>query len=219
MNRDKMIWISSCDFNSNCFDVDFFSLLNIPITERVINSTPQRQAEYFSGRYVAKLALQAANVNTFNVGIGENRCPMWPSGWHGSISHTDNKAVAVISEDTTKYIGVDIENIIDPLTADSISDIIHTRKELILLTEFGFPTNIATSLLFSAKESLFKATYPYIGYYFGFENARALQIDTKNCFLTLELNATLAKSHGINNTYYCDYKLIDNYVVTMIIQK
>ena len=71
--------------------------------------------------------------------------------------------------------GIDVEQILDKSVALDIGTQIHNGSELRELTTHGFLDEVATTLIFSAKESFFKAVFTEVGEYFGFECARVVK--------------------------------------------
>lgn len=205
------------------FDIDLFHAMVAPslgvvIPKSISNSVKKRQAEFIAGRYMAKICLKQMNSKEHNLEIGRHREPIWPVGFLGTISHANNKAVALVSTSTSyNYVGIDIENFLNPTIASKLAGSIHSQDEKALFCKYGFSDHIATSIIFSAKESLFKATFPYIRKYFGFECARVIEINTIECSLTLDIDITLSRYCSNKKTFNCQYFLEDNYVVTIIL--
>lgn len=91
----------------------------------------------------------------------------------GSIAHIKDIALcATVSNNSVYFIGIDIESYIGIETVELIKySIINTKEECFLLQlPLSFPK--AFSLVFSAKESIFKALYPKVGRHFDFSSAR-----------------------------------------------
>jgi len=62
------------------------------------------------------------------------------------------------------------------------------------------------TLIFSAKESLFKALYPHVGNYFGFEAAKLLELHLEAGVLIFELRSSLSSqiiSGSRFSVYFC----------------
>jgi enterobactin synthetase component D len=76
-----------------------------------------------------------------------------------------------------------------------------------------FP-NIATTLIFSAKESLFKALYPTVKSYFGFEHARVHDIGEG--YVSLKLNSDFAKLYNLKEIYICYFEIQGKDITTLL---
>lgn len=122
------------------------------------NAVRKRRTEYRAGRRCAAQALgDAGYTGPGWIGMGADRLPCWPDGWTGSISHSDRRAIAVVARRSAcRSIGVDIERIGrcgDTPPTGSVG----TAAEWSLIDR---PLPFAFTLLFSAKEALYKALYP-----------------------------------------------------------
>ncbi len=113
----------------------------------------KRQSEYLAGRQCAAHALRAAGLSE-TVGM-QGRAPVWPAGCVGSISHSDARVLAVVSR-SHSGLGVDIEPLMTPAQATDIQVLIVTEAEAALRpAAMAFESFL--TLIFSAKESLYKA--------------------------------------------------------------
>jgi len=138
----------------------------------------KRQCEYLAGRFCANEGLKqlehklAIEIGNKEVATGKNREPLWPQGVLGAISHSSRFAMAVVAQDKGSYLGVgiDIEEEMAKDLARDVSGQIMSEKEKRLNHQLdGFDNKSFVTLVFSAKESIFKALYPSVGEYFGFE--------------------------------------------------
>lgn len=131
----------------------------------------------------------------------------------GSLSHTYGHAIALVSPQEADLIpGVDIETF-SSLTIRQTANLFSSLDEQALLADSGIDYEIALLVTFSAKESLFKALYPEVRYFFGFE-ARVCKIDILHQRITLELTQTLTQNRkkGSQIGYYV---MRDNQVITL----
>ncbi|MGB5565245.1 MAG: 4'-phosphopantetheinyl transferase superfamily protein [Acidimicrobiia bacterium] len=130
----------------------------------------QRRESFRLGRAAAHAALRAVGRDGEAVLTGDQRQPIWPSGVVGSISHTSTLGVAVVAHDKlSDGVGVDIERL---RFAPELWDQVPVREEQDWLRAMPPPQQDRALLaLFSAKESVFKAFFPRVGRFFGFESA------------------------------------------------
>ena len=104
--------------------------------------------------------------------------PLWPDGWIGSISHTDDIAAALVAPaSAVSLLGLDIEAIMGADLAAGIAPEI--LPELSNLSE----TDVTKG--FSGKEALYKALYPLTGQFREFSAAEILQINPARLRLRL----------------------------------
>lgn len=143
-------------------------------------ASPKRKTEYLAGRTCAAAALQAAGCdNPAPPGMDEERLPIWPSGWLGCITHSNGRAIAAVAGAAqSRVLGIDVEKLIDPVLVDGIGALVTLEGELAMLTGRifgdapGYSLSQALTILFSAKESLYKALYPDVRRFMDFSAAR-----------------------------------------------
>jgi enterobactin synthetase component D len=138
------------------FSLDSLGPVRVRLPSALSGAVPKRRAEFLAGRICATLALRSAGLPEV---IGMNgRAPVWPAGAVGSISHTDNRVIATVSR-TLGGLGVDCETIMPPTQADNIQGMILTPFEANLRPD-ALPFAAFLTLVFSAKEALYKALSP-----------------------------------------------------------
>ena len=160
----------------------------------VFNSVKQRQIEHLAGRYCSNRALQTLfnTERSFLIGKGRHGQPLWPSSVVGSIAHSQDWAVAIVSQHA-KWLGIDCEDIMTMETAQQISTMIAQPNELSLLSKCDLPFNYLLSLLFSAKESIYKAIYPQIEKILDFNVVSINKFDLENNFMKFKFSVELQK--------------------------
>ncbi len=135
-------------------------------------TSPVRAAEFRLGRRAAHIALHAIGQQPRPILRGPKREPLWPEGFVGSITHAGGDAIAAVARVTDSGgIGIDLEasDRYFPALATEIA----VEEELTALGRMeGRAREDATMEIFSAKESIYKAHYPRIGRFFGFDAAR-----------------------------------------------
>jgi enterobactin synthetase component D len=164
----------SCYFNKNLFETQTADLLGVTLPSDLNRAVKKRKAEFIAGRYCARQALRrlGGNINT-EIGIGENRIPVWPPGYVGSITHTHGYASAVVAHrNKVQGVGLDSETLIEPKSVGSVSRQILTASESYSaqIHRLESPAQHLT-LVFSAKESLFKCLFPLVNRFFDFQAA------------------------------------------------
>lgn len=118
-----------------------------------------RRAEYSSGRRVARRALSLLGVRDRAV-TARGRVPVWPCGIVGSITHSRTLASAMVGRgNDVAGIGVDLE--LEGRVTDQIAERVLLPRERVV--EGGWPT-----MLFAAKEAVYKAVNPLVGEYLAF---------------------------------------------------
>lgn len=130
---------------------------------------PKRRREFVAGRVCARRALARLGIEDYALLPGPDRYPRWPPGVVGCISHNnDYCAVAAARSDQFRSIGLDIEAR-DALGSELWQSVL-VAPELRWLEgqPEGERVNWAT-VMFSAKECVYKCQYPAFGEIWGFK--------------------------------------------------
>jgi 4'-phosphopantetheinyl transferase EntD len=134
---------------------------------------PVREREFCLGRALAREALKRFGIPDHPLIPADTREPQWPTGIVGSISHCEDIcAVAVAHEHQFPGLGIDLERVgrID----GGIASTICTPDEL---KEGNDPRRM--SVLFSAKESIFKAVFPSTRHFLDFSDVSVVIADDR----------------------------------------
>jgi enterobactin synthetase component D len=184
-------------------------LLWLPHHAELSHAGRKRKADHLAGRIAAAYALNERTIP----GIGPSGEPLWPDGMSGSITHSGTQAMAVVIRERQALIGIDCEAILPENEAREIKDGIIDAQEEPVLSHSGYPFPLALTLVFSAKESLFKALFPRMQAYMGFDSARVTKLDDKT--LTLALTRQLA---GFNEgaAFTLHWQLQDEQAITLL---
>jgi 4'-phosphopantetheinyl transferase EntD len=144
-----------------------------PEEEQLIaKAAGKRRREFTTARSCAHSALAALGVAPAPILRGADGSPLWPPGFVGSITHCAGyRAAAVARTSDVLTIGLDAEP--DQVLPDGVLDHIALPGEHARLRELTAAAS-GTSwdrLLFSAKESVYKAWFPLTGRWLGFHDA------------------------------------------------
>jgi 4'-phosphopantetheinyl transferase EntD len=148
----------------------------------VVKAVESRRREFITSRRCAREALAELGYAPVAIRAGRKREPLWPAGLIGSITHTTGfRAAAVASRSVLASIGIDAEQ--NDRLPDSVEESITVPGEHEMLSALSraFPATHWGRLLFSAKESVYKAWYPLTGRQLGFEDVH-LAIDAMGTF-------------------------------------
>jgi len=135
----------------------------------------KRQIEFLSGRLCVKSCLESLGYERPpHIPAGEDRSPIWPVELVGSISHTDRLATAIVGPAAhIESVGIDIERVMAEATPQMIKHICCDLDELDELQDIQkVSREEALTLIFSGKESLYKAIFPKLQRFYGFQAAR-----------------------------------------------
>lgn len=128
----------------------------------------KRQSEFSQGRACLHGLLEGMG-ETQKVGTAEDRSPIWPAGFVGSLSHSDAWVWGCVARQIDLVsIGIDTELIASPEVRQDIQDTVATDAEWNLVGQFSLTPDEAFTLVFSAKEAFYKCWYPLVETYFDF---------------------------------------------------
>lgn len=222
MHKTIPVAMFMCEFNTAHFEQALFSELTIQLPEELINAVAKRKSEFLAGRYCVKqLAkrLKIPGADSIEVKIGPHRAPIWPLGTLGSITHNTSTALCLLSNDASVgALGLDIENIVAEELMGSISGQVCSQQEIELLLSKGFDHCEAFTLVFSAKESIFKALYPMVSTYFDYKEAILKGVDSSNHRMCFQLNDSFAKKYSLTHELNVDFILEGGVVLTLVTQ-
>jgi 4'-phosphopantetheinyl transferase EntD len=119
----------------------------------------KRRREFTAGRALARRAMARLGIPEVPLLPGPARAPQWPAGIVGSITHTRTHcAVAVGRAETLRGIGIDLEP--DEPIRPELFAMLCTPSELAAIARLDARDGgRACRLLFSAKESAYKAQF------------------------------------------------------------
>jgi len=183
------------DLETDAVIAGLAGLDGIALPASLANAVPKRRLEYLAGRYCARAALRgcAHALAEEPIGQGEHREPLWPAGATGSIAHTTGYVVAAASaSDRVSALGVDVERWMDDDAPRRIGAHVAIEGELAALCErTGWSSGRALTLVFSAKETLYKCLYPEVRRYFGFHDARVESLEPERGAFAIALTGPL----------------------------
>ncbi len=189
---------------------------NIKVPSEIERFHPERKKEYLLGRYCAYQAhLKLMGSELLSLNSNADRSPDWPEHLVGSISHNHEYVCCALAEKKyLKGLGIDIEEL--GRTKIELARYITNAQDLKYHPSFS-ETELLT-IIFSAKESLFKALYPEVKIFFGFDSAYVSEINTSKQSFKIHLIKTL-------NTYFSPqmqglfegrYHIQDNSILTIL---
>jgi len=140
----------------------------------VSRAVEQRRREFTTGRACARTALRRLGVAPVAIPAGERGQPLWPPGVVGSITHCRGyRACAVARVGELRSVGIDAE-VHEPLPAGVLEQVAFGRERT-MAAGAGAGVHL-DRLLFSAKETVYKAWFPLTGRWLGFEDVE-LSVD------------------------------------------
>jgi 4'-phosphopantetheinyl transferase EntD len=144
-----------------------------------------------------------------------DRAPVWPPGVIGSISHNQLLAGAAVAK-STSLIGIGIDLEVMGRVKGELARFIRTPEDL--KTHNSYNESELLTIIFSAKESLYKALYPIVKCFFGFEAAAVREVDHLNCTFKIDLLKNLSDSLGPSGRFQFEghFKIIEKNCLTVL---
>lgn len=156
--------------------------VTVALPDDLTSAVPKRRSEFLAGRFCAAMALRAAGLPEHVARQG--RAPVWPAGCSGSITHSQSRAIAVVSTHSSQ-LGIDCEALVPDARATSLRGAIFTDEEAALRPE-TMPFGTFFTLIFSAKEALYKARSPFLNRVPAFLEVTASHLTADSVTLTLD---------------------------------
>jgi enterobactin synthetase component D len=185
-------------FAESTFDVDVSTLHRLEqshtLPDSLRRAVLKRQIEFLAGRACAQQAIEClTGYKPVVIPSRLDRAPDWPVGIVGAITHTTGYAAALVASATDyQGIGIDCEVV---LSADNLKLQRHicvpNELEALQVVHHTWPPELLLTLVFSAKESLYKCLYPQVQKYFGFCAARVVALDSERHTFVIQLEQDL----------------------------
>jgi len=206
--------MSVCLHRARWSDADPLTGLAERLPHALASVSAKRQRDFLMGRHCAGAALaEAGFAGPTWLPIGADKLPGWPDGWMGSISHAGQGAIAAVARrGSCGILGVDMEQVIADEVASGIWRSVARRDELEMLSVLGRQRGL--TLLFSAKEALYKALYPEVRSFFDFTAARAVALDGRR--LKLRLAVDWGTHWPIGTELSARFAFDDGYVYSVV---
>lgn len=144
-----------------------------PEEERLVaRAVAKRRREFAAVRACARRAMEKLGVPPQPVVTGERGAPVWPPGLTGSMTHCDGyRAAALVREGDVAAVGIDAEPH-GPLPEGVFDTIaLPTERDRDRALHAGGSAVHWDRLLFSAKESVYKAWFPLTRAWLDFSEA------------------------------------------------
>jgi len=217
MRLDDVVLVR-CVFDRTRYDDKKFAEFAIPPIDNFSRTSIKRRAEFLAGRLCAMSALQLSGYQAIAPAVGKNREPIWGPDVVGSITHTETVAGAIVAA-SARYlgIGIDCEALVDDAVRENLLDDILTAHERALYEKLPYNHRAQFfTVAFSAKESLFKALFNTVGFYFDFRDAEIIEYEIAGENVRLQLVKTLTSRFSKGAAFSGFYCRIANHVVTLI---
>jgi enterobactin synthetase component D len=177
----------------------------------------KRKSDFLAGRALVFCAFDQLKLPKKNISIGHKRAPIWPEGMSGSISHTRQHCACIVTTRPNTAVGIDIEPLLKPNGLKSVRRIAMTPNDAnIVASNLKFSTQQLYTLIFSAKETLYKALFPTVQAFFGFD-AATLHCNPSETVIWLRLTRTLHPTLLEGQVFELQHRLLEDKIMTWIV--
>jgi 4'-phosphopantetheinyl transferase EntD len=182
------------------------------------NVAEKRRTEFALGRTAARQALRELGLgNPPPVLQKAGREPSWPQGIVGSITHCGSWALAAVARSKfLEGLGIDLEDV-EAVPHQEIADLVCRAPEREWVFQGG-DSRLKLAMLFSAKESAYKALHPLCRRFFDFHGVELTWSPQRGIFrgvLCVRLNRKFPKGYSFEVS--CQRSA--NFVFTHVILK
>ena len=216
---DSNVIVMQCKFNTDFFSDMYYNYLPFNEPLSIKNAVVKRRSEFLAGRIVAMSALENMGIVDRNVLIGDNRMPIFPADCVGSITHSSEKVIAIVSKKNhTQFVGIDCERKMSETFARNIATEILLDNELLIFNTLKLSFSMYCTIVFSVKESLFKALYPLVGIYFDFKDTELVEINPEITSFKIKVIRPLGNTYNIEGREFCGrIEICSDYITTIIL--
>lgn len=182
----------------------------VPLEWQFESRAAKKAAEFAAGRMAAFEALGKAGYSGRQlIPRGEKGEPIFPPGYAGSISHTRELACAVaVRKSDHLSVGIDVEMAGKPISPDAAEFVMNGDE--FWLTDAGLNCEPET-LVFSAKESIFKALFPLVRVKFSFDAVSIVSVEPDGelqARLNIDLNGDWGAGRTIGGYWVCEGRYV-----------
>ncbi len=194
------------------------SAWEIALPAKLESAASKRRAEFLAGRLAARDSVAALCGAPEAPSQDAERLPRWPAGIIGSITHSHGLAAAVVGHQRAyEGLGLDAERLLTTERA------LRLAPQILVNTERAWLASLETSqqgrfvtLVFSLKESLFKALYPLVRQRFYFPDAQLSNWDPASGEVTITLRKTLSARWGAGTRLEGQVADLEDHLLTLI---
>lgn len=210
--RDRVVTISA--------SID--SLLEHPSKDAVVKkygdflkrlTHERRRNDFIAGRVALHLLCQKLGQDVPMINVDHQGMPIFPAPLKGSLSHSNGNLIGMMTSDPDIHsLGVDLESLVTSDRAERLHHKIGNVDEFNRLAKL-YTTDVAFTILFAAKEALFKAVYPLVKSMFWFEDAVLIGTQTEDNKLRFQLDSRICKCNPTVKHVVVEWARTDHAIV------
>lgn len=182
----------------------------IALPVSVLQAVQKRQAEYLAARILLHRLQHQLGLELRQILPAADRSPYWPAGQQGSISHSGDCVLVGLGGSTGWRLGIDLEHWLTAAQYQQLAPAILSAQELqwCQCNTGGLSLAQQLTLIFAAKEALYKALYPDCRQIMEFSAVRVLAITPAQILLQLTQDWSATWCAGIE--IWLDYQMDTN---------
>jgi enterobactin synthetase component D len=185
--------------SSLCFseDADWRLFDDIMLPGELENAADRRKLHFRLGRLCAARALQQLSPGhpAGPLERDDAGAPCWPDGVTGSITHTNGFASAAVAwTRDAASLGIDVERTMPAPQAQKVARVIASAGEVAIAERATSDAATAVTVVFCAKEAVFKALHPLVRRRFGYADVRVIGMDPASLTFDVQLVTTQSPS-------------------------
>jgi enterobactin synthetase component D len=198
------------------FDDTLFTANDIAFPDTLITAVDKRKSEFLAGRMLVSRAFEQLAISPQDIAIGHKRAPIWPRDMQGSITHSRGFCACILTTAQNLCVGIDIETLLSENALRSVRHIAMDEEDIMVqASQTSFSTQELATILFSAKETLYKALFPIVQSFFGFDAATLRDVPSADQ-VRLKLTRTLHPSLHKGQVFTLCYRKVDDKILTWL---
>lgn len=213
---DSDPWLAVSRFNPQHYRDALATAWGIPLPDRLTQAVNTRRAEYLASRQLARTVMTQLGIDDFILTNAPDRSPCWPDGVQASLSHSAGVVALAVTRQPGCCIGVDVEQLMSEATANETAELLMTSHEQQRLRALPIGFNAAATLLFSLKESLYKALWPQLHQPMDFQQAVLETVDLSRQCATLRLTDHFSDRFTQGTTLQAEFLWREDSVITLL---
>ncbi|WP_337010052.1 4'-phosphopantetheinyl transferase family protein [Pantoea sp. AS142] len=187
----------------------------IPLPARLQQAVIKRRAEYLASRFLVRSVMAELGIADFILSNAPDRSPCWPAGIQASLSHSAGVVVVAATRQPCA-IGIDVEQFMLEKTAQDTAELLMNEQEQQLLRTLPISFSAAATLLFSLKESIYKALWPQVYQPMDFLDAALVSVDLTQQRATLRLTQHFSGCFTAGTLLQATFLWHENQVITQV---
>jgi enterobactin synthetase component D len=190
--RADTLLLGWCQFDQQHWQAELHQRWQLPLPVALSRAVVKRKSEHLASRWLARELLAHCGVADFVLYNAPDRSPCWPDGIQASLSHSHDQVVMAATREPLS-VGIDVEQVMSDDTARETAEMLMNAQERALLAQLALPFARGATLLFSLKESVYKALWPQLHQPMDFLQAELCEVELTTGRAVLRLTEDVAR--------------------------